>query len=80
MRVPGTGEEDAKDAQDVKDTASVWPVPLLGAPGNKKEEEGLVRGAAQSPDSDQSPVVLGQVEQEDEQEVEQVRDSKPQGV
>ena len=76
LRVPGTGEEDAKDAQAVKDTVSVSPMPLLGAPGNKKEDEGLSPGTAQSPDSDQSPVVPDQLEQE----VEQERDNETQGV
>ena len=64
LRVPGTGEEDAKGAQGVKDTASVSLVPLSGAPGNKKKNEGLAPGTAQSPDSDESPVVPDQVEQE----------------
>ena len=44
LRVPGTGEEDAKEAQGVKDTVSVSLVPLLGAPGNEKEDEGLAPG------------------------------------
>ena len=74
--MPGTGEEDAKDAQGAKDTASVSPVQLLGAPGNKKEDEGLAPGTAQSPDSDQSPVVPDQVEQE----VEKERDNETQGA
>ena len=72
----GTGEEDAKDAQGVKDTVSVSPVPLLGARGNKKEDEGLAPGTTQSPESEQRPVVPDQVEQE----VEQERDNETQGV
>ena len=51
-------------------------MPLLGAPGNKKEDEGLAPGAAQSPESDQSPVFIDLVEQE----VEQERDNETQGV
>ena len=74
--MPGTGEEDAKDTQDVKDTVSFSPAPLLGAPGNKKEDKGLAPGTVQSPDSDKSPVVPDQVEQE----VEQERDNETQGV
>ena len=68
LRMPGTGEEDAKGAQDVRDTVLVSPAPPLGALGKKKEDEGLAPGTAQSPDSDQSPVVPDQVEQEVEQE------------
>ena len=76
LRMPGTGEEDAKGAQDVRDTIPVSPAPPLGAPGNKKEDEGLAPGTVQIPDPDQSPVVPDQVEQE----VEQERDNETQEV
>ena len=66
--MPGTGEEDAKGAQDVRDTVPVSPVPPLGAPGNKKEDEGLAPDTVQIPDPDQSPKVPDHVEQEAEQE------------
>ena len=80
LRMPGTGEGDAKGAQDVSDTIPVPPAPPLGAPGSKKEEEGLAPGTDQIPDQipdpDPSPVVPDQVEQE----VDQERDNETQEV
>ena len=68
LRMPDTGDEDAKGAKDVRGTIPVSPAPPLGAPVNKKEDEGLAPGTVQIPDPDQSPVVPDQVEQEVEQE------------